>query len=288
MSSEQQAKDLVAQAQKKLNSWSFFGPSNKFEDAAEIYEKAGNMFKLAQQWRQAGDAYTEAAQLFEKCGSSSYYDAAKAHENASKSYKRQDPTAAVRSLQRAIQLAQGGGQLRMAAKQYEDLAGLYEGELDNAQGAFEAYQQAGDLFLADDSPALANKCFLKVAQIAAELEKYDIAIDKFERVAAAAVDDNLMKWSVKEYFLKAGLCHLCTGDMVKTHQALTNYCNMDMTFESTREYALLKGIYDCVEDGDVDQFTKIVYDYDKLSRLDSWKTAVLLKIKKTVDADDLL
>lgn len=49
MSSEQQAKDLITQAQKKLNSWSFFGPSNKCEDAAELYEKAGNMFKLAQQ-----------------------------------------------------------------------------------------------------------------------------------------------------------------------------------------------------------------------------------------------
>lgn len=49
MSSEQQARDLIAQAQKKLKSWSFFGPSNKSEDAAELYEKAGNMFKLAQQ-----------------------------------------------------------------------------------------------------------------------------------------------------------------------------------------------------------------------------------------------
>ncbi len=49
MSSEQQARDLIAQAQKTLNKWSFFGPSNKCEDAAELYEKAGNMFKLAQQ-----------------------------------------------------------------------------------------------------------------------------------------------------------------------------------------------------------------------------------------------
>ena len=49
MSSEQQARDLINKAQKKLNSWSFFGPSNKYEDAAELYEKAGNMFKLAQQ-----------------------------------------------------------------------------------------------------------------------------------------------------------------------------------------------------------------------------------------------
>lgn len=52
---------------------------------------------------------------------------------------------------------------------------------------------------------------LKVAQIAAELEMYEVAIEKFEKVAAASVDDALLKWSLKEYFLKAGLCHLCTG-----------------------------------------------------------------------------
>jgi alpha-soluble NSF attachment protein len=43
------------------------------------------------------------------------------------------------------------------------------------------------------------------------MELYDVAIEKFEQVAAASVDDNLLKWSLKEYFLKAGLCHLCTG-----------------------------------------------------------------------------
>jgi alpha-soluble NSF attachment protein len=61
---------------------------------------------------------------------------------------------------------------------------------------------------------LANKCLLKVAQIAADLEKYDVAIEKYEQVASAAIDDPLLKWSLKEYCFKAGLCHLCTGVMI--------------------------------------------------------------------------
>lgn len=59
--------------------------------------------------------------------------------------------------------------------------------------------------------SMANKCYLKVAQIAADLGMYEEAIEKFEKVASAAVDDALLKWSLKEYFLKAGLCHICTG-----------------------------------------------------------------------------
>lgn len=58
--------------------------------------------------------------------------------------------------------------------------------------------------------SLANKCLLKVAQISADLEDYPTAIEKYEQVAAASADDPLLKWSLKEYFLKAGLCHLCT------------------------------------------------------------------------------
>ncbi|CAO3622187.1 unnamed protein product [Cunninghamella echinulata] len=244
------------------------------------------MFKLAQQWTQAGDAFTEAAKLYQR-GSGAKFDGSRAFENAAKCYKRQDPQAAVNALKEAIILDQEGGNFRSAARHYQEVAELYEGELDNAKGAYDAYNQASDLFAADESPALANKCTLKVAHIAADLDLLNVAIEKFEKVAAASVDDALLKWSLKEYFLKAGLCHLCTGDLVKTQQALSSYCSMDMSFETTREYSLLKGILESVENGDIDQFTQVVYDYDKLTRLDNWKTAILLKIKKSVDSDDL-
>ncbi|KAJ8656448.1 hypothetical protein O0I10_007771 [Lichtheimia ornata] len=283
---EQQARELVSQAQKKLNSWTFFGPSNKFEDAAELYEKAANMYKLSQQWSQAGDAFIEAAKLYQKAGSAKF-DGSRAYESAAKCYKRFDPSAAVRALKEAIVLDQESGGFRQAARHYQEAGELYESELNDPRGAYDAYGQAAELFSADESPAMANKCYLKVAQIAADLEMYEEAIEKFERVAASAVDDPLLKWSVKDYFLKAGLCHLCSEDMVRAQQALNSYCGMDMSFEQTREYQLLKGVLGCIDSGDVEQFTQVVYDYDKLTRLDPWKTAVLLKIKKSIEQEDL-
>ena len=40
--------DLVKKAEKKLNSFGLFGGfGNKYEDAADMLEKAGNQFKLA-------------------------------------------------------------------------------------------------------------------------------------------------------------------------------------------------------------------------------------------------
>lgn len=43
---EGKAQDMVKKAEKKLNSFSFFG-GDKYGDAAELLEKAANHFKLA-------------------------------------------------------------------------------------------------------------------------------------------------------------------------------------------------------------------------------------------------
>ena len=62
----------------------------------------------------------------------------------------------------------------------------------------------------DEVDRLANKLFLKVADLAALEGEYQRAIGNYEKVAQSSVDNNLMKWSVKEYFLKAGMCHLAS------------------------------------------------------------------------------
>lgn len=84
-----------------------------------------------------------------------------------------------------------------------------------------------------------SACFLKVAQFAATLEQYDRAIGLFESVAEKSVGNNLTKWSVREYLLKAGICLLCTNDVVRIGTSLEKYKNMDATFAETRECKLL-------------------------------------------------
>ena len=91
----------------------------------------------------------------------------------------------------------------------------------------------------------ANGCFLKVAQFAGTLEDYDRAIDLFERVASKSLDNNLTKWSVREYLFKAMICVLCLKvdslmiiylkDPVRSAASLEKYQSMDPAFKGTRE-----------------------------------------------------
>jgi alpha-soluble NSF attachment protein len=92
-----------------------------------------------------------------------------------------------------------------------------------------------------------------------------------------------MRWSVKEYLLKAGICHLCTGDLVGAKQGLDKYRELDPSFTQQREHQLLADLTDAVEQGDQEAFADKLFQYDQLSKLDKWKTTLLLRIKNGIE-----
>jgi alpha-soluble NSF attachment protein len=92
-----------------------------------------------------------------------------------------------------------------------------------------------------------------------------------------------MKWSVKDYFLQSGMCLLAVGDMVATNRALEKYREMDPTFPSTREHQLLVDLSEAVEAGDQEAFADKLFQYDQMSKLDKWKTTILLRVKNAIE-----
>lgn len=130
--------------------------------------------------------------------------------------------------------------------------------------------------------SLANKLYLKVADIAAIDGEYQKAIEHYEKVAQQSINNNLMRYSVKEYFLKAGICHLATNDLIATNRALERYRDMDPSFGTQREHQLLVDVIQTIENGDSEGFADKLYAYDQMSKLDKWKTALLLRVKGNI------
>jgi alpha-soluble NSF attachment protein len=133
---------------------------------------------------------------------------------------------------------------------------------------------------------LANKLYLKVADIAALDSDYLKAISNYERISKSAINNNLMKWSVKEYFLKAGICHLANNDMVATNRALDSYRDLDPGFTQTREHQLLADLSEAVEEGDQEKFADKLFQFDQMSKLDKWKTTLLLRVKENIESKE--
>lgn len=214
-------------------------------------------------------------------------DAASTYVEAFKSYRREKPSEAARVLQIAIELFTRRGNFRRAANYKMDLGDIFEQELQDTKAALGAYEDAGEWYSSDQADALANKAYLKAADLAGLCGEYSLAIRKFEQVARASVQNNLLKWSVKDYLLKAGLCYMANGDEIATRRALEHFLEIDPSFASTREYQLLKDLQDTIEASDANMFADKVFTYDQLSKLDSWKTTILLKIKSSIqEAED--
>lgn len=143
-------------------------------------------------------------------------------------------------LQQAINHYISKGNFRRAATHQQNLAEIYEIELGDEKRAADAYETAAGWFESDhaeayvsettpqhleellgmkkeadgelfDESRLANKLFLKVADLAAIAGDYQKSIEYYERVAKSSISSNLMKWSVKDYFLKAGICYLAAS-----------------------------------------------------------------------------
>ena len=74
----------------------------------------------------------------------------------------------------------------------------------------EGFQQAADYYAAEDATSQQSQCLLKVAGFAAQTLDYKKAIELYEQVAMTSLESTLLKWSVKDYYLRAGICHLAT------------------------------------------------------------------------------
>lgn len=278
-----QGDDLVHQAEQALKKWSFFGGSDKYEDAAEKFQRAGNAYKAGKAWGQAASAFKKAAENFQKAKGDTevttcLVEAARAYVKAGDS-KTATEVLETEALPRMVD----AGRLTQAAKLHEEVAKMFDDEGQFAE-AIEHYEKAADLFSSDNSNSAAGKCKSRVAHLAAQLDPPDFekAAEVFEAVGAESLSSNLLKFGAKGYFQQAVMCLLARGDIVTAEAALNKFKDMDYTFGGSRECKLMEDVCAAFKDGSTDAFTDAVYNYDQISKLDPWKTSVLLKIKSAI------
>jgi alpha-soluble NSF attachment protein len=290
---EEEGRALMAAAEKKseVKSGGFFrsllGSSSGGEDVADLFVKAANTFKLAKSWELCGDAFVRAAQTYERSSELSY-DAGSKYADAAKAYKNSSPEKAIAAYEDAIRVYTSAARFQQCARLSKELAEMHEANQNNA-AALASYSAAADFYEGEDSKSHANAMRLKLGMLNASEGKYGEAAELFERIAADAMESNLLKYSARDHLLKAGLCRLCMGDTVGAARAVQSYFATDGSFATSREGQLLINVVKTVEDGDVEAFTNAVYEYDSISKLDDWKTGILLKVKNSIkeDEDDL-
>jgi alpha-soluble NSF attachment protein len=260
----------------------FFGVSiEKLEDAAEQFSRAGNGFKAAKKWDMAAKSYQRSAECHVKTKDESA--AATAYIECARCFiKAGDGKSGTEVLENeALPRIVDAGRLSQAAKLEAEVGEMFEAEGDY-QSAINHYTQAADYHNAENAPSSAQKCLIRVAHLSAQLDPPDFekASELFEQVGTESLSSNLLKFSAKSHFFNGFLCVLARGDAVSAENALNKAKEQDYTFEGCREAKLADDILTAFKDMDVDAFTDALYNYDQISKLDPWRTTILLKIKQ--------
>ncbi|KAK2510293.1 hypothetical protein Q9233_017885, partial [Columba guinea] len=111
----------------------------------------------------------------------SKHDAAASLVDAGNAFKKSDPQEAINCLLRAIEIYTDMGRFTIAAKHHVSIAEIYETELVDIEKAIAHYEQAADYYKGEESNSSANKCLLKVAAYAAQLEQHQKALEIYEQ-----------------------------------------------------------------------------------------------------------
>lgn len=251
--------------------------------------EAANLYKLRKELEAAGDLFVEAATCQIKAGSED--EAGNTFVEGFKAFKAgSSPSKACDALNKAIDIFTRRGQFRRGANFKYELAEILESDLHDYPHAIDAYEAAADWYAQDQALALANKAYLKCADLKALDAHYIEACDVYRKVIANSVGNKLSQWSLKDYYLKTALCYLAGDDQVAAQRTLDEALAEDSNFAGSREHELLGALLEACAEGDAEKFSAKVYEFDRFSKLDKWKTTVLLKIKDSIASadDDLL
>ncbi|GMH46632.1 hypothetical protein TrRE_jg10939 [Triparma retinervis] len=247
---------FMADAEARLKKFSFFGNGTKFEDASELYQKAGNCYKLE-----------------------STHEASAALMDAGNCYKKSSPPSAISAFRAAVSNWCEAGRFNQAAKLTKEIAEMYEKDNEVVE-AIDNYSQAATFFDTENSKSQGNTCKAKVAELcSAVLEPPDFAraADIYETLGRNCLDSALIKYNAKNYFTSAVFCQLAMGDAVAARMKIEHFGGMDFSFRDSREGKLCDALCQSFDDYDPSAMATACMEFDRVSKLDAWKTQILVR-----------
>lgn len=282
-----------AEATLKKSTWFATSSERKYEDAAESFTKAANAYKVGGCNDEAGNAYQRAAELY-KDKLKSLGEASKCLSDAGASLKKSNPSEAIGCYRSAVTLLCDAGRLNQAAKLSKEIAEIFEndgasaedGSSDAINAAIASYQQAAELFEMEQAKSQASNCLQKVAELSSgALDPPELlrAAEIYESLGRQCLESNLLKYNAKTHFLNGVMCHLANGDSIGASQALARFDSLDYTFADAREGKFARQLVECVEQFDPEGFATACFEYDRISKLDPWKTSMLVKVKRSIE-----
>jgi len=290
---ELRAQENVRIAEEKANQQGFlcFNTTQYKQEAAELFHQAGVDYKVASIFDQSGKTFMRCAEMHSILNNP--VDEGSAYVEAAQVYKQCDSAAAIDAFHLAAEMAMNKNRINQAAKFLKEIGELHEKEFQWEEAA-QNLKKAAEFFHMEGQNSSQTSCLLKVAQFQAQYlstadsTAWTSAIAIYEKEGKKATNNNLLKYSAKKYFFAAGLCRLAADQPVHNlTDALNEYRVQDVSFGQQRENDLLEHLVQAVEEKDAGLFQQKLSAYDNFTKLDSFQTAICLRIRRNIETVDL-
>lgn len=280
MNYEQKALEWIAKGDKAMKK-SFMSKPEP-EIAADYYEKAANMYKLGKKWDLAGEIFEKSALCY--ISSKNNISSARQYQSASLAYKLGNNfEKSIEALKLASNIYVEESQMSLAGKSMRDLSELQENSAD-LEGALESLTSAIEYLESANEPLTASGLKPRAAVLAAESGQFQLAANLYEESASKAT----ISQSVIDFYFRAILCHLRSGDTVEASKSLERIGGKSSEFALSAEFIFIDSVIKAIDSMDQQAFEESVNLFKKNSRnrLDSWKTKILIQIKSTIPNEE--
>ena len=279
MSTNTKAKETYQQAQKTLGKWSLFS-STKYDDAAELFQKAGNLFKSSNDFLEAADAYQRAAEIHKKIDNQN--DCNNCYTNAAQCYRKAGKKdEAINIMSNVIDTHISNGKFNNAAKLCAELGDMSKEEGDY-ETAVKYYRDAINYYVNDNRPVAAQQLKSSVAEMLAFDSKYTEAAEEYEKIGMECINTGTSKWGAKEHFFNSVICHILNQDDIGAEQAIDRFEDVDPSVSSKRDYDFLKQFNIAVKNSDTDKMDQLLSTYTSIKKLDPTKKVLVERIKTRI------
>ena len=263
-----------------------FGGESKYVEAADLYEQAGKAYKLNENWEEAATALIKAAELQESKLKNTV-EASAMYTAAARAYREVDVHKAITTFNMSIALHMEAGRHASAARVYEEVSDIQAQE-GLGDESLDSLESAANCFESDNMEANAVQCYVKIASLAMERSDYTKAGDLYEKAARVCVSKNINKGSIHEYYFSALICYFVVSannyntDLPRAKFA--DYVRENRKHEGTREFKMISGCLKAFDDEDSKVFTKLIFEYNKMTPIDEVTSRALLRIKQVLKA----
>lgn len=281
---EKEAHIFVKKAEHKLRKRCclftlFSSKQERFTIACEYYRKAGNIFKVCNQWRKAGLCYENCAlikiKLKEK-PTNFYRQAYNCFEKIDIDDKHE------KILKDFNDYLEKGKEYFEIGKNYENLAVNKENKKKYSE-AIANYTQAIIYYEKDGkNKELKNNLQLKLAELMMSTNDPDAPKKVpalLENVGVSYLNDSINKNASKDCFGKAILCNIYFEDNpAKANVYINKYKAVDKTFGETNICKLCCDIVNSMENNDYSKLNTSILHYKEVEEVDEFMAEILDKI----------